>query len=108
MHKDGSFIDVSLLGAPILNAKGDQIGSYAIYRDLTEPRNIQRLLSNKEKRLESILETAVNPIITIDVKGNIESFNTSATKIFGYSEKEVIGKNVNILMEEPEKGEHDG
>ena len=108
MHKDGSFIDVSLLGAPILNAKGDQIGSYAIYRDLTEPRNIQRLLSNKEKRLESILETAVNPIITIDVKGNIESFNTSATKIFGYSEKEVIGKNVNILMEEPEKSEHDG
>ncbi|MCH8271833.1 MAG: PAS domain S-box protein [Candidatus Marinimicrobia bacterium] len=107
-HKDGSLVEVSLLGAPIFNAEGYQIGNYAIYRDLTESRNIQRLLSDKEKRLKAILETASNAIITIDVNGNIESFNATAIRIFGYSEKEVIGKNVSILMDESIKGLYDG
>lgn len=58
-------------------------------------------------RLEAILETTVDAIITIDERGRIESFNRAATKIFGYELDEVLNKNVSMLMPEPYKSEHD-
>jgi len=107
-NKDGTLIDVSVLGAPIFNSIGKLIGTYAIYRDLTETHKYQSQLSNKGKRLESTLYLAVNAMITIDEKGFIESFNKAAVKIFGYTEDEMIGENINILMPDPDKINHDG
>ena len=106
-NKDGNLIDVSLLGAPIINKEGDQIGTYAIYRDLTESHVFQKILINKEKRLEAALDAAVNAIITINENGVIDSFNKAAVRIFGYTEEEVIGENIKILMPEPDKSKHD-
>lgn len=60
------------------------------------------------KLLRAIIETAIDGIITIDSKGKIESLNPSALKIFGYKEEELIGKNISVLMPEPDKSRHDG
>lgn len=59
-------------------------------------------------RTQAILATVVDGIITINKKGIIESFNASAERIFGYKAKEVIGKNINMLMPEPYAKTHDG
>jgi PAS domain S-box-containing protein len=59
-------------------------------------------------KLRGILETAVTAIITIDQHGSIESINPATERLFGYSASELIGQNVNILMPEPYRGEHDG
>ena len=50
----------------------------------------------------AIVESAVDAIISIDQRGTIETFNRSAEKIFGYQRSDVIGKNVNVLMPEPD------
>ncbi len=63
-------------------------------------------LSN-ESRLRAILDNTVDGIITINANGTIESFNAAAERIFGYSKSETQGKNVNILMPDPWKSEHD-
>lgn len=60
------------------------------------------------KLLSAIIETAIDGIITIDDKGLIESINPSALKIFGYEEQDLIGKNISVLMPEPDKSRHDG
>lgn len=60
------------------------------------------------KLLYAIIETAIDGIITIDSRGQIETLNPSALKIFGYSEEELIGRNISVLMPEPDKGRHDG
>jgi diguanylate cyclase (GGDEF)-like protein/PAS domain S-box-containing protein len=52
-------------------------------------------------RLQAIIDTAADAIIVIDDHGRIESFNHGAEKLFGYSEKKVIGENVSILMPPP-------
>ncbi|MGE5510450.1 MAG: PAS domain S-box protein [Bacteroidota bacterium] len=58
-------------------------------------------------KLRGILESAVTAIVTIDDRGLIESVNPATERLFGYSTSELIGQNVNILMPEPYRTEHD-
>jgi two-component system, LuxR family, sensor kinase FixL len=60
------------------------------------------------KLLKAIIETAIDGILTIDNRGTVESLNPAALKLFGYSEEEVIGNNISMLMPEPDKSSHDG
>ncbi len=58
--------------------------------------------------LKSIIDTAIDGIITINDKGIIEQMNKSAADLFQYSQEEVLGKNVKMLMPDPYHSEHDG
>ena len=58
-------------------------------------------------RLNSIIETAIDGIITIDDRGYIESINPAAARLFGYKAEELIGKKINVLMPMPHRKEHD-
>jgi diguanylate cyclase (GGDEF)-like protein/PAS domain S-box-containing protein len=59
-------------------------------------------------RLEAILETVVDGVVTADERGHIELFNAAAEKIFGYQAAEVMGRSINVLMPEREASRHDG
>lgn len=58
--------------------------------------------------LKAIIETAIDGIITIDDRGKIESLNPAALRLFGYTISEVEGKNISLLMPEPDRSGHDG
>lgn len=62
---------------------------------------------NTAKLLSSIIETAIDGIITIDSFGIVETINPAALKLFGYEADEVIGQNIKILMPEPDRSRHD-
>jgi PAS domain S-box-containing protein len=59
-------------------------------------------------RNKAVIDNAVDGIITINIKGQVEAFNPAAEKIFGYSSEEIIGQNIKVLMPEPYQSEHDG
>ncbi|MEX3007228.1 PAS domain S-box protein [Hoeflea sp. TYP-13] len=63
--------------------------------------------TGKTTWLEALLNAAVDSIITIDHGGIIQSANRSTESLFGYSNKELVGSNVNILMPKPWAGQHD-
>ncbi|HDN25818.1 MAG TPA: PAS domain S-box protein [Thioploca sp.] len=69
----------------------------------------QRLseLRESKEQTRAIVKTVVNGIITINKHGIIEFFNPAAETIFGYTMREAIGQNVNILMPEPYHSVHD-
>ncbi len=70
--------------------------------------NDHESLSDREKRLRAILDTAVEGIITIDENGLIESINPSGERLFQYKAEELLGRNVSVLMPPPYAAEHDG
>jgi PAS domain S-box-containing protein len=59
-------------------------------------------------RWRAIIDAAVDGMIVIDSRGRIEAFNAAATRMFGYTEAEVLGQNVKLLMPEPDRSRHDG
>ena len=60
-----------------------------------------------EAHLRSILATVPDAMVVIDEAGLILSFSAAAERMFGYSEGEVVGKNVKILMPNPDRDRHD-
>ena len=66
--------------------------------------------NNKEfaLRLKSIIDTAIDGIITIDKHGLIDTINPSASEIFQYKQAELAGKNVSVLMNSDHRKKHDG
>ncbi|MEQ9300748.1 MAG: PAS domain S-box protein [Cyclobacteriaceae bacterium] len=63
--------------------------------------------SSNEQRLQAIIDSAIDGVITINDHGLIESANPSAIRLFGYEEAEMLNQNVSLLMPEPDKSRHD-
>ena len=75
--------------------------------DLGERVRLEEQLRTSEARWRSVIESAVDGIVVIDADGRIEAFNPAAERLFGHQERDVIGRNVNILMPSPYHEEHD-
>ena len=54
-------------------------------------RRAERALAECEARKNAILESALDPIITIDSRGVITEFNRAAEQVFGHSRRDVLG-----------------
>jgi len=92
----------SLLDAILLTSVCVPIFWYFFVKPLQQALELENVKSHK------IVEMAAEGIVSIDTKGLILTFNRAAQKIFGYSEREVIGKNVSMLMPQPHRDLHDG
>ena len=75
--------------------------------DETIPNRDDAPVFAREAHLRSILETIPDAMIVIDEKGSILSFSTAAEKMFGYSEADLLGENVSVLMPSPDRERHD-
>lgn len=75
---------------------------------VTNLKQIKVELEKSQSQLQAIIHNVMDGIITINESGEINGFNPAAEQIFGYLQMEVFGKNVKILMPEPDKSKHDG
>ena len=76
--------------------------------DITERKKAEEALLLQKEEVDQILANVPRAIITIDEKGVIKTFNPSAQETFGYSAKEIIGRNVSLLMPPEQRKNHDG
>jgi PAS domain S-box-containing protein len=75
--------------------------------DVMERVKVQGQVKNTEARLQAILDGVLDSIITIDANGIIVSVNPAVVKTFGYDAEELVGRNVKMLMPEPNRTSHD-
>ncbi|MEI7609119.1 MAG: PAS domain S-box protein, partial [Rhodospirillaceae bacterium] len=70
-------------------------------------RQTQNALAASEARLRSVLDTAVDAIVTLGADGRIDSANAACLRLFGYEAHELLGQDVAVLMPRSESARHD-
>lgn len=64
-------------------------------------------LRKSEARERIIRDSTMHAIISIDAYGNIETVNRATLELFGYSDTELVGQNISMLMPDTYASEHD-
>ena len=75
-------------------------GLTVFIKDITQKKQAEAQLSELQSRFESIINSAMDAIITTDEDKNIILFNQAAEKMFGYTADEVLGKSIYNLISE--------
>jgi two-component system, LuxR family, sensor kinase FixL len=78
-----------------------------IVLDIDEQKQSEETLRTREGHLRSILDTVPDAMIVIDGGGIIQFFSSAAERLFGYTELEMTGQNVSVLMPNPDRARHD-
>ncbi|PSJ38576.1 PAS domain S-box protein [Allosphingosinicella deserti] len=107
LRADGSEFLADATITPLWRENGVLRGYATIVHDVTDRRAAERNLEKREQHLQSILATVPDAMIVIDEKGIMISFSAAAEKLFGYSEREMVGRNVSLLMPSPDRERHD-
>jgi len=91
IRKDGTEFPVELsLATWLLDDRRYYTG---IIRDISERKQA-------EQKFRSVTESAIDAIISADQTGEIVSWNKAATKILGYTEEEVLGQRLEVIIPE--------
>ena len=93
---DGSVRDVEV--SACLIGLGEQVVLHSIVHDITERKRAEDMLKKSETRMRTITDSARDAIILIDTEGRISYWNPAAEIILGYTEEEVIGRNLHKLI----------
>jgi PAS domain S-box-containing protein len=67
---------------------------------------VRMALRESEAKFRSVMESAIDAIISGDVKGNIRAWNSAATALFGFTEEEVIGHPIELIIPERFRKSH--
>ncbi len=108
IRKDGSEFLASITMTALRDADGALRGFGKVVRDITDQRASETALTRRELHLRSILETVPDAMVVIDERGRITSFSAAAERLFGHAQADVIGRNVKMLMPNPDRRQHDG
>ncbi|MBI1207008.1 MAG: PAS domain S-box protein [Azospirillum sp.] len=103
----GEIRHVRVTGLSKLDDRNASETMFGVVKDITEEVRASQLLMESYTRLSTIMNTILEGIIVIDTKGIIRLANTAVTKMFGYTEQELIGRNVSILQPDPVYRHHD-
>jgi PAS domain S-box-containing protein len=92
--KSGALIPISVTVSPIMDQTGRVIGASKIARDIS----VYKKVNEKQGMLAAIVDSSDDTIVSKTLDGIITSWNKAAEKMFGYTEQEIIGKHISIII----------
>jgi two-component system CheB/CheR fusion protein len=93
---------------PFRNSSGETEGAVVWLHDLTELERTRRSLARSQSYLETIVDNVVDGIIISDERGTIQTVNRAAEDIFGYPQKDLAGRQIDVLMGDEHRRHHQG
>ncbi len=82
-RKDGTLVDISLTISPVRDSRGRIVGASKIARDITERKEAEAKLRDRERQLKDLLAAIPAAIYTTDAQGKITYFNEAAVELAG-------------------------
>lgn len=107
VRRDGTEFLAGVTITALFDDQGRHIGFGKVIRDVTDERASEAVIEASEGQLRSILATVPDAMIVIDDTGTITSFSAAAERLFGWTEAEVVGAKVEILMPQPDHDAHE-
>lgn len=98
LTKDGARIDVELQFAPISVSPDGGVYMSAFIRDITERKKLESERSGLARDMALLLDSTGEGFYGLDLNGVCTFINSSGAEIFGYREKEVVGKEMHRLV----------
>ena len=98
-RKDGSPVDVSIMGAPV-EKDGKVIGIYGIYRDISARKEMERKLAASEASYRELFENAPIGIFQSTSRGRFLLVNRATAEILGYQSSEEVIHHFNNLAKQ--------
>lgn len=84
---------------PDVTEDGAVRGFFSLVNDLTAAKRSEELLKSTEERIALLIESVTDyAIISVNTDGIVESWNTGAERIFGYSFEEIVGHSGDVLF----------
>lgn len=105
-HKDGNTRWMWERGRVVPSEVDHQIYLEGFVSDITVRKRAENALVEARAFSDAVIDTAADAVMTIDETGAIETFNRAAQRMFGYTEHEAIGLNVEQLMPESYRAQH--
>ena len=99
---DDTYRNVLALGRPVRDEEGTILNWVGLNLDITDRKTMENALRKSEERFRVLVQSANSAIIRWAGDGTITFSNEYAQALFGYSEKEILGRNVNILLPQHE------
>jgi PAS domain S-box-containing protein len=99
--KDGTERSIDDSAAPIRSKEGHIVGCVLVFRDVTEQRRLEKQKIEQgaaARRLAAIVDSSEDAIVSKTLDGIIQSWNTAAEKIFGYTAEEAVGRPITMLF----------
>ncbi|MGO9600812.1 MAG: PAS domain S-box protein [Isosphaeraceae bacterium] len=97
-RKDGALYWASASISPLRNHQGVITHFVAIQEDISELKRAEEAQRASERRYRQFTEATLDALVVADERGVITLFNAAAERTFGYSEPEVLGQPLTILM----------
>jgi two-component system, OmpR family, sensor histidine kinase VicK len=94
VHKNGSLLDIAITVSPICDLTGNIVGTSTIQRNITQRKKTDTIAAE----MAAIVDSSNDAIIGMTLEGLITTWNRGAEHIYGYAAKEMVGKNILILI----------
>lgn len=94
IDKRGEVKVIELSANLITNQDGEKIGFRGIARDITEKLETQEAFRKSERRYKILLDFVPYPIVVFTLDGRVSYLNPAFTEVFGWTFKELEGKNI--------------
>jgi len=94
IRKDGSVVRVNLTVAAVRDDGGKLEHFICVVEDITERRKAEEA----QFRLGAIVASSDDAIVSKKLDGVITSWNPAATRIFGFTPEEAIGRSITIII----------
>jgi PAS domain S-box-containing protein len=99
IRKDGTVIWGEMTATLMRDAIGKPSFALAVVEDISERKAAEEAVRESKEHLQLLIESASDyAIFTITPDNIIDSWNAGAKKVFGYTEREIIGKSGTILF----------
>jgi PAS domain S-box-containing protein len=95
-HRDGRLTDVLYNASVYKDAKGDVLGVFAAARDVTEQKQAAEYA-------RSLIEAALDPLVTISPEGKITDVNEATVKVTGVPREKLVGTDFSDYFTESDQ-----